>query len=921
MFTLGPIGFTAPWLLAALVALPVLWLILRAIPPAPVRRAFPGVALLLGLEDEDSEADRTPWWLLLLRMLAIAALILGFAGPVLNPQVKAAGDGPLLVLIDDSFAAAPDWRARIEAVDGRLAGAGSTGRRVAVMPVSVALPEGGLPLRAASDARARLDGLVPQPWGVDHGPLVDWLAGVEGGFDTLWISDGLASGARAELARALGDRGALTVLEPPSPRLGLRPARIEDGLVRLTAMRSRTGAPQEIAVTGIGPDPAGVERELARTTLEFGPNEEMAQVELSLPPELRNRITRFAVDGYRSASGVTLADDTLRRRKVALIGGSSEEGLELLSPLHYLREALVPTAEVLEGTLGDLIQASPDVVVLADVAGLAPLDAKALEAWVAEGGLLLRFAGPRLAAADAGRGEADPLMPVRLRAGGRDVGGTMSWGAPRRLAPFDEASPFYGLAVPEDIEVTSQVLAEPGPDLAQRTIASLVDGTPLVTRKTLGDGQVVLVHVSANAEWSSLPLSGLFVQMLERLAVSTRTGAPERAALEGSTWVPATLLDGFGALDEAGERPGVAGLRLLEPIGADLPPGLYEDEERRVAVNVLGDEGVLTPARWPANVVTEWESARAERDLSGWLMLLALAALAADVIAALSLTGRLVRRGARAAVVVLALAVSADEGWAQAEEADPKAIEAASNVTLAYVITGTPSLDEVSEAGLLGLGQQLYSRTSVEPSPPVGVDLETDEIGVYPLLYWPVDANAVTPSSAAYTKLNAYLRGGGLIIFDTRDGDVAGFGAGTTPEGAKLRALARPLDIPPLDPIPRDHVLTRTFYLLEDFPGRYVGQDVWVEAVPMDAEQAEGMPFRNLNDGVTPVLLGGNDWAGAWAINPNGTAMFPVGRGFAGERQREMAYRFGVNLVMHVLTGNYKSDQVHVPALLERIGQ
>jgi hypothetical protein len=159
-----------------------------------------------------------------------------------------------------------------------------------------------------------------------------------------------------------------------------------------------------------------------------------------------------------------------------------------------------------------------------------------------------------------------------------------------------------------------------------------------------------------------------------------------------------------------------------------------------------------------------------------------------------------------------------------------------------------------------------------------------------------------------------------MILMDTRDADVAQFGGGS-PEARKLQELARPLDIPPLEPIPEDHVLTRTFYLLQDFPGRFAARDVWVEAAPPDAELAEGMPFRNLNDGVTPVVIGGNDWAAAWAVDEQGLQMFPVGRGYAGERQREIAYRFGINLVMHVLTGNYKSDQVHVPALLDRLGQ
>jgi hypothetical protein len=108
---------------------------------------------------------------------------------------------------------------------------------------------------------------------------------------------------------------------------------------------------------------------------------------------------------------------------------------------------------------------------------------------------------------------------------------------------------------------------------------------------------------------------------------------------------------------------------------------------------------------------------------------------------------------------------------------------------------------------------------------------------------------------------------------------------------------------------------------LQDFPGRYASRDVWVEAAPITAEQIEGMPFRNLNDGVTPVIIGGNDWARAWAVDEGGRRMFPVGRGMSGERQREIALRFGVNVIMHVLTGNYKSDQVHVPDLLDRLGQ
>jgi len=923
MFAIGPIGFTAPWLLLALAALPALWWLLRAVPPAPIRRAFPGVSLLLGLDDRDHETERTPWWLLLLRLLAVSAMILGFAGPVLNPEARSPGSGPLLVLVDDSWAAATDWKPRLEALGTALKAAETAGRQAALVRASAPPAPGELPLRAAGDIASVLAGITPQPWSIPHDEALTWAQSLEGTFETLWLSDGLDSANRAALARRLPELGKLTVLEPPGARIGLLPARIENGLVRVSALRSSAGPEAELSVVGIGPDPAGVERDLVRASLTFEAGATAATIELSLPPELRNRIARFQIDGVRSAGAVTLADDSLRRRKVALVEATAgREGLELLSPLHYLREALEPTAEVLEGPLSDLVATGPDVVILADVAALAPAGAEALQTWVAEGGLLLRFAGPRMAATDLGSGSDDALLPVRLRAGGRTVGGAMSWGAPRALAPFPESSPFYGLAIPEDVTVSSQILAEPGPDLANRTIAALADGTPLVTRKPLGDGQIVLMHTTANAEWTTLPLSGLFVQMLERLAVSTRAGTPDRGDLAGTTWVPDRLLDGFGTLDDAGDRPGLPGEALAGPAGQELRPGLYRAQSRMIAVNVLAADSKLVAADWPANVAPEWRGERTERDLSGWLLLLALGLLAIDLVASLALSGRLARasKGATASLALIALATLPDVAAAQAVD-DTAVLTGAENVTLAYVITGDRTIDQVSQAGLRGLSNQIFMRSSVEPSPPTGLDLETDEFAVFPLIYWPVTAGQPSPSDAAYVKLNAYLRAGGMILFDTRDANIAGFGSGATPEGARLRSLARPLDIPPLEPVPEDHVLTRAFYLLGDFPGRHAGRDVWVEAAPPDAERAEGMPFRNLNDGVTPVVIGGNDWASAWAVDDRGEPMFPVGRGFAGERQREMAYRFGVNLVMHVLTGNYKSDQVHVPALLERLGQ
>ncbi|WP_425044495.1 DUF4159 domain-containing protein [Primorskyibacter sp. S87] len=919
MIQIAGIGFTTPWLLLGLLALPALWLLLRAVPPAPVVKLFPAVTLLLGLRDDESTSDRTPWWLLLLRTLAVAAVILGLAGPVMNPNEQVDGDGPVLVVLDSSWAGASEWPKTMRILAAELDKAGRAGRPVALL--SLAAPD-TVVFQSAETWKRRLVGLNPHAWQPSSEQLalaVDAIAGIDGGFDTFWISDSLDYEGRSDLTAQLQERGTLRVFETGQPVLGLLPATYADGAMSLTALRSQAGPAREVTLQAEGRDPGGTERILASVPARFEAGQTSAVSELSLPAELRARVTRFTIQGHKSAGATALTDDALRRREVALISGrEAQEGLELLSPHHYLRQALITTTDLIEGGLLDLLPANPDAIVLTDIATLSDAEREPLTEWVEAGGLLLRFAGPRVAASDVSRQQEDPLMPVRLRSGGRSIGGAMSWGEPKTLAPFPDGSPFKGLKIPQEVNISAQVMAQPDPALADRVIAALTDGTPLVTRKPVGQGQVVLFHVTANAEWSSLPLSGLFVEMLERLAVSSATGAPDASDLEGTTWIPVRVMDGFGGLQDASNLPGVDGPSLArDPAGPALQPGLYQSEDRLLARNVLPAGSELEPATWPDDVPVEGLRPRDELPLTGALLSAALVLLALDVLASLMLSGRL--RGSRVAPLLALMLLIPDPTSAQDSNPD-LAIIAASELALAHVLTGDRRVDDVARAGLQGLSDTLYFRTSVEPANPVGVDLEQDELAFFPLLYWPITSDQPIPSKEAYARLNAYLRAGGMILFDTRDSDIAGFGT-ASPNGRKLQQLARPLDIPPLEPLPHDHVLTRTFYLLQDFPGRHPGGEIWVEAAPADAEQIEGMPFRNLNDGVTPVVIGGNDWAGAWAVDANGRPLLPVGRGFAGERQRELANRFGVNLIMHVLTGNYKSDQVHVPALLDRLGQ
>jgi hypothetical protein len=941
MAGLGALVFLNPWLLAALAALPALWWLLRATPPRPRREAFPGVRLLLGLDDPERTPVRTPWWLLLLRCLVAAAAILAFAEPVLNPKARLTGAGPVLLLVDDGWASAADWEARRTRALETLTEAERAGRPVMLAGLATPAPDDAAPdLRPAAEQRGALEAMRPQPWAPRPEAFARRLAAVTGEIgEIVWIRDGLAhtpgGAGDAALAAALAARAPLAIIEAERPAVALRTPALVDGRLAGAVLRADPGAERTARVAAFGAADEAGDRRLGEAEAVFAADATEATATFDLPLELRNRVDRLAIAGVESAGAVALADDAVRRRRAALVAGGSEaEAQRLVSDLHYLRTALAGRAETVEGDVTEALAANPDVAFLADVGRFTEAEDAALRAWVEQGGLLVRFAGPRLARGiDALTGGAvveDALLPVRLRLGGRAVGGAMAWGEPQRVRPFAEGTPFFGLSIPGDVTVSRQILAQLGPELQGRTWAALEDGTPLVTAAEVGAGRVALFHVTANAEWSSLPLSGLFVDMVHRLLQMSGGGAgpTDRAAHAGRSARPVLLMDGFGRLAEAETAVAIPAERLAEPPGPDAAPGVYEIGETLVAYNLFEAGDALAPAPpAPAGAARETLGGAAETPLAPWLIAAALALLAVDTVASLWLAGRLPRLRPRAAAALAGALLAAAAGAPEATRAQPAGDDAAAlaatmRPVLAHVLTGDAETDRMARGGLDGLSRILAARTAVEPAAPVGVDLETDELAFFPVLYWPITPRQPTPSDEAIARLNAYMRTGGMIVFDTRDRHLD-VGGGSTPNRDALRRLASRLDLPPLEPAPPDHVLTRTFYLLDAFPGRFAGGQVWVEAAPQGGEAEEtldGAPFRNLNDGVSPVIVGSVDWAGAWAVGEDGGFLAPVG-GATGWRQREMAYRFGVNLVMYALTGNYKSDQVHVPALLERLGQ
>lgn len=913
--------FLHPWILAGLAALPLLWFLLRIVPPAPKRIPLPSARFLDGLIPDRPFPSRTPWWILLLRMLILGLILTALAGPVLHPGESLPGRGPVRIIIDNGWEAAQTRTLQTQAAQDILARAERENRPVillATAPSSPTTPLTQSGVLSPAAARAELPGMAPLPWPSDlkaaqkAATKSSETKDKSGSIETFYLSSGLTAPDQSSLFQTLQSQGSLSVLTPSPESLPvlLAPAPEKDSApsVRLIVPDSLpTGVPLSVqAMDGRG-------RVLDRVAVPHDSGKQPGSVSFDIPLSQRNAITRFQISGRSGAGAVLLPDEQFRRRGVGILApAESSDSTPLVGDTYYLKRALEPFATLTVGPVADLMKTAPSLILVPDTGMLPPTSLEALEKWVKAGGTLMRFSGPKMAAAGQGF-----LLPGPLRDGGRALGGGMSWTRPLALGPFPADSPFADLPVPGEVTVKRQVLAQDSDDPAIKIWMRLSDGTPLMTARALDRGLLVLVHTTAGPDWSDLALSGLYVDLLRRMA--SLSVAPSMAfskSPEGAAALqPRQILDGNGALVKPGPdvRPiAVQDFEATTPSPAH-PPGLYGTSATSRALNLGERIKTLLPAGpFPSGVETRhYGETPHEKDLMPALLALSFCLFVLDWAVALVLSGvfsalpgfLVNRRLAAFFFILIALAPVPAFADAQDQSNPPIASDAvryAGQLHLAYVKSGDSGVDSIAENGLKALAETLRLRTSVNPGGVAALDPEKDDLSFFPLLYWPVAPSAKPLSGAALSAVQSYLNHGGTILFDTRDQGFVVPGFDGTTNTQALRRMIGSLDVPQIVPVPENHVIGRTFYLLDHFPGRYEDGKLWVESQSVSGR-----------DSVSSVLIGGNDWAAAWAQQ----AEDPT------SRRNELAIRFGVNLVMYALTGNYKADQVHVPHILERLGR
>ncbi len=908
--------FLSPFMLGFLLLLPALWWLLKIIPPKPKHVKFAGTFLLKDIKEKDHEKRSMPLWLLLLRMAIITLFIIAFAGPFYNNQEQTdKASAPIsIIIIDNGWSAAQNWSAIKSDLTSLSKKRALENEETLYLLTTTKASNQALepkPLNGLNDIAGTIETLSVNPWQntfIHVQKQMNSLTKRHADFNLYYMDDGYLGEQEIDFLNAqdnlnfytVKDATALIMIdkntnEAPSIYNALNSDDVfRDASHRL--VKSRNDAIDQGTIllntranTNI-PSPFEFAEDETRHPIKTG----------ELPEDIADQVKALSIQGQNHLGGSYHFTQDSAPKTIGLLGNDLGDKRDFLNGYFYIDKALSPFHTIIYGDVNALTDKA-DVIIMTDTDLLTENTVPLLESFMTKGGIVIRFADDDLA-----DGKFKELSPVTLRTTNRQLGSSFSWETPQKISHYNEETIFNTLPLSQDITITRQLLAEPSLALQNKSWAFLEDGTPIITATEKENGWLFLYHSNLDPAWSNLALSGVFQEQLKKIVTLSYRNNKTSTAQNNKYFYVTKRYTGFGELqDPKGYEARITTENTINKLSDTIPPGVYSNgfETRILQLS----DSIKSPPPVTDNTLSDIKSTESVEYYGGlnfitYKHLLMILALLFITIEAFWYCGFFKRLKAISVVVVMlfvGFTFHTTEAHASQGKKDSPAY-LSSHAVLAYVITGDATIDRLSKFGLEALVRETKRRTIADVEAVKGINIERDVLNFYPFIYWPLTNTQQPVSKETAAKINNYVSRGGTIFFDTRDGY-----AGETAINSSLQSVISNLPIPTLNKLSDDHVLKRSFYIIKETPGLYDRKTIWY--VPTQSTD---------NDGVTPYVIGGNDWASIWATDPAGRPMTQLKNK---AYQRELAYRFGVNMVLYALTGNYKDDQIHIPFILERL--
>ena len=907
--SINNIAFTYPFALLLLLFSPVIWKILKSKPLTVELKKFPAISLISKIKSVDNTFENNSLLIIILRFLIFILLVIALSKPYFRNVAKNNELQQVLLIVDDSWESGISWYSKIEKIKGLLDSNSLENISYSLVTSSKVNEEKFkfLKNKNSSEILAFINSIKPNSWNSDFSELFKFLEPNLKNFERIfWFTESLISESKKSFFLKIKDNN-LKIIETSNkdlpPLIFLKEQEIKGNYN--FEIYDFSNFYKNVVIDCYDIKDRLILRKNVKGSDKSNANWNITEVTLEISKEFDDSIIYFHFNNLMSSTAKIIKTNISGQKKIGIIQPNYSKKMREFSRANfYIENAMKSNHDISIGSASDLISRKISLMFSDDSDSSIISEEKKIIDWIENGGTFVKFGGDKFLNTinkkldkrffGAFEPESDPI----------NLDHELSFRKDLSIKKFKKGSLFYGLVVPEKIKINKYI--ELKKDLEFKNfqhLAYLENGAPLITEFEIGKGKLVFFHIPANTNWSTLPFSILFVNILEKLNLYSK-GVKKNS--NNQIFKPFKILDGLGGFEDPSLNTMNLNSKDLKdntyPLNYQNPPGIYKNKSDVYGLNIpnyLKDKkySFSFPDEYLINEFDKFEVKNLRKNIIFCILFLFLLETLLTLQNRDIFKIKLFRSSTKFLGLILIITTVLTFKVQSADEV----INKVNTTKLAYVKTGNKVVDEISKNGILSISEYITSKTSVILGAPDEIDLNEDDIFFYPILYFPFINSKEKVSEKKIRKIQNFINNGGILIFDCKNNFEKLFIDDCLDD---ILLSFKDLDITNPIKLQNDNTLSKSFYLLKEFPGRR-NQDVFIS-------------FNNQinNNEVVSVIFGINDWSGSWAKSKNGFELPILSEN---EEQRTLSFRFGVNMIIYSLTGNYKSDQVHVPEILKRM--
>ncbi len=900
MLNIGNIVFQNPYFLILLLTFPFFWKYLRSSPLPPSLVKFPAIILVSNHKSIDNTPEKNSFFILLLRILIFIILVLVLSKPKFGKINHSKFEQ--LVIIDNSWTSSANWNDRKSKIKELLKSYKFSNFNFTIMSTTQHSKNDILNVTTNNyeEAKEFLHKLKPFPWEPNYELVKKNLKNKEKNFDSVfWFTESIINIEKKKLYEFLKQDNLFIV------------SSLNENLPPILKLNTQSNETYEFEIThldeGISNGFIDAYDKNRRLLFRFKYNEKFEKdgeffktnVNLVLPVYLKNKVDFFQVNSIRTPSTVVYLNKWEKNKLVGLSTLNSNKNIqELDKGNYYVKKALEKNYKIVEDNLENLLAQNLKIIYIDDSYLIEKSLEKKLLTWLKNGGTLIKLSGKKLIRELNLGNENFFDFTFSLLKESSNLGKNLSLKNFLKIREFDNRSPFFGLVIPNEIKIKKYIQSNVKKSENIETLANLENGASLISAMNFGKGKMILFHVPCNLDWSNLCFSYLFVDLNERIINSIKGFKEENERI----LKPYLSINGFGEL----EKPYPESLNIIKnlvqkqvKVKYDKPPGLYKDSNGIYALNLSDSlDYNFKKFEFEEKIFSINTLNHKGSDLQNILISIVFILFILEnlfIMISKQAINFNIKKNFKFLFVFLLIPTNLI--------ATEKSIfSLVSSNKIGYVITKNKNINEINENGLISLSNFITQKTAAIMELPEPIDFYTDELYYYPLIYWSIIDENTNLDENEIKKINNYTKNGGLLIIDckTQLNNIL------PDDCLKIFRNIFPLNFfSKFKVLNNSHAISKSFYLLNSFPGRRNNK---VFVTSNESQKS---------DKGASIVLSNNHWTDSWALNKDKDFLFPLLDNI--ENQRTLSFRFGLNLLIHSLTGNYKTDQVHVPEILKRI--